>query len=104
VGNRLTPFEIRTLLFLRSTVSLEIPPGFTAQIPTSFSPRLDQRFVVCTNNWTLEGKTLIARFECRQPAGEFEPSDYAEFRDTMAHTLSLLEREVVFEVTGGSGQ
>ncbi|HWW00901.1 MAG TPA: transglutaminase domain-containing protein [Candidatus Acidoferrum sp.] len=103
VDNRLTPFEIRIPLRLKSTVSVEIPQGFAAELPADLTPQLDSRFAACTNSWWLEGGSLKARFECRQPEGEFKSSDYTAFRETMAHALSLLEKELVFNAIQGAG-
>ena len=44
-----------------------------------------------------EGKKLKLEFECRQPTVKSKAPEYVAYRDTMALTLSMLEREVVFK-------
>jgi Flp pilus assembly protein TadD len=95
--DRKTPFEVRMPMELKSTVTFEIPAGYSARVPAKLDSRTDGRFLSCTNSWRLEGRSLIAEFECRQPTGTFKAGDYETYRETMSHALSLLERELVFE-------
>ena len=97
VDNRLTPFETRIPLSIRSTVSVDVPEGFRAEKTADLAPQLDARFAVCKGHIRLEGRKLKLEFQCRQPTGKSKASEYASYRDTMAQALSLLEREVVFK-------
>jgi len=96
VERRLTPFEIRTPLSVRSVVSVEIPEGFSMEPPATTAVNCDPRFAVCTNAWRVEGRNLVGQFECRKVPGKFNNSEYGRYRETMAHALSLVERELVF--------
>ena len=100
VENRLTPFEQRVPVSLKSRMAIKVPEGFSpGQVP---NPPLesDPRFAVATNRWQLENGVLTVQFECRQPAGQFGPGDYANYRQTMSHLLALVEQEVVFTTRG----
>jgi len=98
VDNRLTPFETRIPLSIRSTVSVQVPEGYRAERTADPSPRLDSRFAVCKGQMQLEDRKLKLEFEFRQPTGKSKASEYAAYRETMAQALSLLEREVVFKL------
>jgi hypothetical protein len=97
VDNRLSPFEITIPLHLRSTVSLTVPDGFSAEQPSSSAPKLDPRFAACQSPIRIDGPRLTQEFRCSQPAGKFSPADYAAYRATMAQALSMLEREVTLK-------
>ena len=97
VDNRLTPFETRIPLSIRSTVSVDVPEGFHAENTADLAPLLDSRFAVCKGQIRLEDRKLKLEFECRKPTGKSEASEYASYRETMAQALALLEREVVFK-------
>lgn len=94
VDNRLTPFEVTIPLRLRSSVSLTVPEGFSAEQPSSSAPKLDPRFAACQSPFRIDGPRVTLEFQCRLPAGKFSPADYAAYRATMAQALALLEREV----------
>ncbi len=96
VDNRLTPFEIRVPLYLKSKVIIDVPEGFAPELPANSEPHLDPRFAACSSSWKLDGRTLVAEFECHEIAGQFKAADYADYRETMSRSLSLLEKELVF--------
>ncbi len=97
VDNRLTPFETTIPLSIRSTVSVDVPEGFRAEQSASLVPQVNSRFAICKAQIRLEGKKLKLEFECRQPTVKSKAPEYVAYRDTMAQTLSMLEREVVFK-------
>ena len=77
-------------------MSVEIPEGFSMEPPATTAVNCDPRFAVCTNAWRVEGRNLVGQFECRKVPGKFNNSEYGRYRETMAHALSLVERELVF--------
>lgn len=97
VDNRLTPFEVTIPLHLRSSVSLAVPGGFSAEQPSSSAPKFDPRFADCRSSFRIDGPRVNLEFQCSLPAGKFSPSDYAAYRATMAQALSMLEREVTLK-------
>lgn len=97
VDNRLTPFEITIPLKFRSSVSLTVPEGFSAEPSADAPPKLDPRFAACQSRLRLEGPQATLDFQCRLLAGKFSPADYAAYRATMDQALSLLEREVTLK-------
>jgi hypothetical protein len=97
VDDRVSPFEVSIPLLCHTIVTIDIPEGFRAEPPGDLAPKLDSRFADCQGRLRLDGSGLQLEFQCRQPIGKFNASDYAAYRDTMSQTLSVLEREVVFK-------
>jgi tetratricopeptide (TPR) repeat protein len=104
VDNRLSPFELRNPLWLKSAISVELPEGWSAVVPQNSPTAFDPRYVTCTNYWGLNGRTLVGQLECHEPGGKFQSSEYVAFRETMARAVALLERELIFDVFLNSGK
>ena len=100
VNKRLSPFENKVPLYLRSKVSIGVPEGFRAEQMPDAIPKLDSRFLMCRRSQQLDRSKLELDFECCQKIGRFDASDYSTYRATMEQALATLEREVCFKAIG----
>ncbi|MFO1513595.1 MAG: DUF3857 domain-containing protein [Verrucomicrobiota bacterium] len=97
VNKRLTPFEIKVPLTLRSAISIAVPDGFRAEETPPAIPQIDSRFAACRAYQRLDGSKLLLNFDFRQEKGSFDASDYSAYRETMKHALATLEGEISFK-------
>lgn len=99
VDKRLTPFEVRFPLVLRSSVSITVPDGYDIHLPADSTVESDPRFGSCTGKWSIKGRKVTGSIEWRQVTGRFPAGDYTGYRDLMNRALSLFERDLLFSRT-----
>ena len=96
VENRSTPFEIKTPFTVNIKEFIDVPTGFKAVQPQNLDVKLDPRFAVGHGNARADAGKVNLDFQCQLNAGKFEPSEYAQYRQTMSQAIALIEREFVF--------
>ncbi len=94
--NRATPFEITIPFSVYSRTLLEAPTGFHAEVSKTAMLNIDPQFAQVEESAQTGLKHLELDVNFRQMTGKFKASEYAAYRETMAQTLALLQREVVF--------
>jgi transglutaminase-like putative cysteine protease/tetratricopeptide (TPR) repeat protein len=96
---RETPFQFRLPLRIHSTVSLELPSGYSPAQPLAARASADGRFA----GWRVSSddapasRELRARFDYGRKRGRHAPSEYADLRRDTEAALGALEQEVVLQ-------
>jgi hypothetical protein len=96
---RETPFQFRLPLRIHSTVSLELPSGYSPAQPLAARASADARFA----GWRVApqespaARELRASFDYGRKRGRHASSEYADLRRDTEAALGALEQEVVLQ-------
>jgi len=97
IDARETPFQFRLPLSIHSTVSLELPSGYSPAQPLAARASPDGRFA----GWRVapddSGRDLRARFDFGRKRGRHASSEYADLRRETEAALGALEQEVILQ-------
>jgi hypothetical protein len=97
--SRETPFQFRLPLLIHSTVSLELPDGYSPAQPLVARASADERFA----GWRVSpdqsavARELRARFAFGRKLGRHASSEYVDLRRDTETALGALEQEVVLQ-------
>ena len=97
VNHRLSPFELRYPLVLRTSISFDVPTGWRAAPLHAASAEQDSRFVACQIHFRQQDARVEYGVECRRRTGRFSPSDYSAYRQAMTQALAAFEPQISLE-------
>jgi len=94
--NRLTAFQLAFPLSLESTVTVEVPEGYSTPAAEGFEQDLHQPFATGKTTAQNQGARMIINYSLHRPSGTFAPTEYAAFRKSMDQALGPLEQNMAF--------
>ncbi len=92
---RETPFEVKTPRVIRTSLSVELPDGYS---PADFEPRNTAKqtpFVAWATNSRTAGTCFIVEHVVRVPAGRHQAKEYAGYYVDMKNSLAPLQTPVL---------
>jgi tetratricopeptide (TPR) repeat protein len=92
---RETPFEVKTPRLIRTSLTVELPAGYSA---ADFEPRNSAKqtpFVAWATNSRIAGKSFVVEHVVRVPGGRHAARDYAAYYADMKNSLAPLQTPVL---------
>jgi transglutaminase-like putative cysteine protease/tetratricopeptide (TPR) repeat protein len=98
VEKRATPFTVQIPVNIQSNVALTVPPDYKADpLPAA---EFKEDFASCTETTREESAALKIDCDIHARTGQFPPTQYASYHDTLDKALGAIEPNVVLTAVG----